>query len=57
METAEEKGRLVRYLAGLIGRNESIKGVPMTKGIDALRAKKDMMKHFLGFISENNIGL
>ncbi len=57
VETDEEKGRLVRYLARLIGRDEGIKGAPMPKNIDALRAKKDMMKHFLRFISENNIGL
>ena len=57
VETAEEKGRLARYLAGLIGRNEGINGAPMPKDIGALRAKKDMMKHFLRFISENNIGL
>ncbi len=57
VETAEEKDRLVKYLAGLMERNKGIKGTPMPKGIEALKAKKNMMKHFLRFISENNIGL
>ncbi|MGC8537884.1 MAG: AAA family ATPase [Candidatus Micrarchaeia archaeon] len=57
VETAEEKGRLIKYFAALMEHNKGIKDAPLPKRIEALMAKKDMMKHFVEFIRKNNIGL